>query len=115
MIRAVADTHTLIWYLFEDKRLSRRAKQFIDIASEKGDQIGFSAISVIEIVYLIEKAKINPDTLTRLLEATAAEDAALVEIPVTGQIADRMRSAPRESIPDMPDRIVAATALNLHI
>jgi len=115
MIRAVADTHTLIWYLFEDKRLSRRAKQFIDIASEKGDQIGFSAISVIEIVYLIEKAKINPDTLTRLLEATAAEDAALVEIPVTGQIADRMRSVPRESIPDMPDRIVAATALNLHI
>ncbi|MBA4380514.1 MAG: PIN domain protein [Anaerolinea sp.] len=115
MIRAVADTHTLIWYLFEDKRLSRRAKQFIDNASEKGDQIGFSAISVIEIVYLIEKAKINPDTLTRLLEATAAEDAALVEIPVTGQIADKMRSVSRESLPDMPDRIIAATALNLHI
>jgi len=115
MICAVADTHALIWYLFEDKRLSRRAKQFIDNASEKGDQIGFSAISVVEIVYLIEKAKINPDTLTRLLEAAAAEDAALVEIPVTGRIADKMRSVSRESLPDMPDRIIAATALNLHI
>jgi len=30
MIRAIADTHALIWYLFEDKRFSRPAKQFMD-------------------------------------------------------------------------------------
>jgi len=115
MIRAVADTHALIWYLFDDRRLSRRAKLLIDDASEKGEQIGFSAISIIEIIYLIEKGKINPETLTRLLEETVAEDAALIEIPVTGQIADRMTLVSRESLPDMPDRIIAATALTLNI
>jgi len=115
MIRAIADTHALIWYLFDDKRLSRPAKQFMDNAAKNGEQIGFSAISVIEIVYLVEKEKIKPETLERLLEATETSDAALVEIPVTGQIANKIRSVSRESIPDMPDRIIAATGLSLNI
>lgn len=115
MIRAIADTHTLIWYLFEDKRLSGSAKQFMDETAKSGEQIGFSAISVVEIVYLIEKGKINSETLTRLLKATSDDETALVEIPVTGQIAHTMRSIARASIPDMPDRIIGATALNLDI
>ena len=115
MIRAIADTHALIWYLFDDKRLSRPAKHFMDNAAKNGEQIGFSAISVIEIVYLVEKEKIKPETLERLLEATGTSDAAFVEIPVTGEIANEMRSISRESIPDMPDRIIAATGLSLNI
>jgi len=115
MICAVADTHALIWYLFEDKRLSPLAKRFMDNAAKNGEQIGFSAITTVEIVYLIEKERINPETLTRLLEATAMEDAALVEIPVTGEIANKMLTISRESIPDMPDRIIAATALHLNV
>jgi PIN domain nuclease of toxin-antitoxin system len=115
MIRAIADTHALIWYLFDDKRLSRTAKQFMDNAAKNGEQIGYSAISVIEIVYLVEKNKIKPQTLERLLDATGAGDAALVEIPVTGQLANKMRSVSRVSIPDMPDRIIAATGLSLNI
>ena len=115
MIRAIADTHTLIWYLFEDKRLSGSAKQFIDETAKSGEQIGFSAISVVEIVYLIEKGKINSETLTRLLKATSSDETELVEVPVTSQIAHTMRSITRASIPDMPDRIIGATALNLNV
>lgn len=89
MIRAVADTHAMIWYLFEDERLSRVAKEFMDDAAESGEQIGISAISMIEIVYLVEKAKINPETFERLRQSIEAGNAALVEIPVTGKIASR--------------------------
>lgn len=113
MIRAVADTHAMIWYLFEDERLSRVAKEFMDDAAESGEQIGISAISMIEIVYLVEKAKINPETFERLRQSIEAGNAALVEIPVTGKIASRMREVPRDAVPDMPDRIIAATALEL--
>ncbi len=113
MIRAVADTHAMIWYLFEDERLSRVAKEFMDDAAESGEQIGISAISMIEIVYLVEKAKINPETSERLRQSIEAGNAALVEIPVTGKIASRMREVPRDAVPDMPDRIIAATALEL--
>ncbi len=115
MIRAIADTHALIWYLFDDRRLSRPAKQFMEDAVKDGEQIGFSAISLIEIVYLVEKKKIKPDTLERLLKATGSKDAALVEFPVTGQVAGKMRYIPRDALPDMPDRIIAATALDLNV
>lgn len=50
MLRAVADTHTVIWYIFADNRLA-------------------------EIVYLSEKGRINPATLDRLLRAVEREDA----------------------------------------
>ena len=33
MIRGVADTHTAIWYLFGDARLSTKAKAVFDLAS----------------------------------------------------------------------------------
>ena len=115
MICAVADTHTLIWYLFDDKRLSRTAKKYMEEAAKSGDQIGISSISLIEIVYLVEKEKINSETLERLLQFIEAGDAALVEIPVTGNIANRMREISRDAIPDMPDRIIAATALELSV
>ena len=33
MIAAVADTHTALWHLFDDKRLSTDAERFIDEAA----------------------------------------------------------------------------------
>jgi PIN domain nuclease of toxin-antitoxin system len=60
MIVAIADTHTAVWYLFSDPRLGSTASAFIDDAVQKGDHIGVSAISVVEMVYLIEKGRISP-------------------------------------------------------
>lgn len=101
--------------LFEDERLSVVAKEFMDDAAKNGEQIGISAISLTEIVYLVEKAKINPETFERLIESIEADDAALVEIPVTGKIVKRIREVSRDAVPDMPDRIIAATALELSV
>ena len=62
MIAGVADTHTALWYLFNDPRLSISAGDFIDQAAESGSQIVVSSISLAEIVYLIEKKRLpeNP-------------------------------------------------------
>ncbi|WP_199194100.1 type II toxin-antitoxin system VapC family toxin [Pleurocapsa sp. CCALA 161] len=57
MIVAVADTHTIIWYLFNDERLSNIARQTIETAAVDGNQIGISSITLAEIVYLIELKK----------------------------------------------------------
>ncbi len=69
MIQAVADTHALIWYLFADERISPSARRIFDQAVESGDQVAFSAITLVEIVYLIEKSRIPQDTYDRLLDA----------------------------------------------
>ena len=110
-MRAVADTHALIWYLYDDRRLSVGAKRLFDESAAQGDQVGFSAISMVEIVYLIERGRINPATLERLLQTTQSENAALVELPVNREVARSVQNISWSSVPDMPDRIIAATAL----
>lgn len=115
MVRAVADTHALIWYLYDDKRLPVRARRFFDATAEQGDQVGFSAISMIEIVYLVERNRINPNTLELLLQVLESDGTVLVELPVNHNVASALKNVSWESVPDMPDRIIAATALGLDV
>ena len=113
MLRAVADTHALIWYIFSDNRLSPAAFALIQSALASADQIGFSAISLTEIVYLMEKQRVPVTTLQRLLQATVHNNAIFSEVPVDRNIAQAMLRVDRTQIPDLPDRIIAATALHL--
>jgi len=82
MLRAVTDTHTAIWYLYDDPRLSQRARTLIEEAASAGDQIGVSAITLAEIVYLNEKARIHPEALGRALIALDEPSAVLRELPL---------------------------------
>ena len=110
MIAGIADTHTAIWYLFSDERLGRGASAFIDATIANGDHIGVSAISFAEMVYLIEKARIPPTALDDPLVAIADPKNVLQQVTLDDEIAVNMRRIPREDIPDLPDRIIAATA-----
>jgi PIN domain nuclease of toxin-antitoxin system len=115
MIRAVADTHTFIWYLAGDKRLSERARHFISTTAEQGDSIAVSPISLIEVVYLVERNRVPANTLSRLIAELIATDSVFVEAPIDHLIAVIMEKVVASQIPDMPDRIVAATALHLGV
>jgi PIN domain nuclease of toxin-antitoxin system len=110
MIRAVADTHTVVWYLFGDPRLSDRARATIEDAAASGDQVAFSSITLAEIVYLAERGRIRIETLDRLLEAVEGDDAVLLEVPFDRSVARAMATIPRQEVADLPDRIIAATA-----
>ena len=115
MFAAVADTHTAIWYLFASPRLSHAAKNAMDGAAAQGRYVGVSSISLAEIVYLIEKQRIPPDTLQRLVKTLANPNEVLVEVPLDGVIVDFMTQIPRASVPDLPDRVVAATGLRFSV
>ena len=110
MIVAIADTHAAIWYLFSDPRLGSVASAFIDDATAKGDHIGVSAISLAEMVYLIEKGRIPANALHDLHAAIADSKAVLQHVPLDENIAMKMTEVPRQDIPDLPGRIIAATA-----
>ena len=111
MIAGVADTHAALWHLFDDKRLSVAAGDFIDRAAAAGLRIVVSSISLAEIVYLIEKNRLPANAYTDLKAALDDPAHVLKEAPFTVEIVDAMRQVPRVDIPDMPDRIVAATAV----
>jgi PIN domain nuclease of toxin-antitoxin system len=111
VIAGVADTHTALWHLFDDKRLSTPAGDFIDLAAAGRHRIAVSSISLAEVVYLIEKNRLPPSAYNDLKLALADPDHVLKEAPFTVQIVDALRQVPRAAVPDMPDRIVAATAV----
>ncbi len=111
MIAGVADTHTALWYLFGDLRLSTRAKEFIDQAAASRRSIEVSPISLAEIVYLVEKSRISALALEDLRSALENPNHVFKEAPFTKDVVNFMRQVSRDEVPDMPDRIIAVTAL----
>jgi len=111
MIAGVADTHAALWYLFGDPRLSVPAKAAFDTAASSRRKILLSVISLAEVVYLVEKNRLPASAYADLKKALHDLDHVLQEVPVTAEIIDAMLEVPRVDIPDMPDRIVAATAV----
>mgnify|MGYP001017853388 CR=1 FL=1 len=114
-IRMVADTHAVLWYLYNDVRLSAAATAFMDTLDQAGDQIAISSITFAEIVYLIEKGRIPPTAFERIVTALEQPNATLVEAPFDRVIARVMQRIDRSQVPDFPDRIITATALHLGV
>jgi PIN domain nuclease of toxin-antitoxin system len=115
MIAAVIDTHALIWYLYNDPRLSMRARQFMETAAQNGEQIAISSITLVELVYLIEKGRIASESLTLTASELKRTDSLFFEVPLNIDITRTLSQVNSEQIPDMPDRIIAATALHLGV
>jgi PIN domain nuclease of toxin-antitoxin system len=110
MIAGVADTHAALWYLLKNPQLSVTARQFMDDAASAGHDILLSPISLAEIVYLVEKNRLPASAYNELKAALLNPDYVIEEAPFTAEIVDAMHQVPRATVPDMPDRIVAATA-----
>jgi PIN domain nuclease of toxin-antitoxin system len=91
--------------------LSATAKQALDGAAASGE-IYLSAISLIELTYLVEKGRLSADVEARVSERAAAGGGVIV-VPVDVGVARALATVSRDAIPDMPDRIVAATATHL--
>ena len=115
MTSVVADTHTIIWYLVEPDRLSENALLALDRATNTGQSICISAISIVEVCYLVERGRLPELVLQRLLNVCDATDAVVVSVPLNRAIAETIHQIPRDSVPDMPNRIIATTALHLNL
>ena len=113
MPSVVADTHAAAWYLLDSPKLSQRALQHMSAAVDAGEIVFVPSISVVELLYLYEKGRIPADDWKRLNEGLAAEDSSLRVVPLTLGIAHDLARVPWRSVPDKPDRIIAATALHL--
>jgi PIN domain nuclease of toxin-antitoxin system len=111
----VADTHAIIWYLVEPERLSQVALDALERAIAAGSPVYVSAISLIEICYLIEKRRIASDLLQRILAVLNEPDPSLIVVPIDLAISIAVQNIDRDTVPDMPDRIIAATALHLNL
>ena len=111
----VADTHTIIWYLRSPEKLSTNAVTSLDNALNNGESIFISAISLVEMNYLVEKNRIPSSSLEQLLQLIDDPLVNLFVVPLDTQVAKAFTQIPREIVPEMGDRIIAATSLHLDL
>lgn len=114
MADIVVDTHIIVWHFADPTQFSTAAEAAIDNAEASG-AIFVSSITIVELIYLIEKNKIRRDILDLLRDALDDSTTAFRLMELNREIADELENIPRAVISDMPDRIVAATALHLNL
>lgn len=113
MSQYVTDTHPLLWHILGDPRLSAAARIVFTEADAGLHQILVPSIVLVEAIYLAEKSKIDPlvvDQLFFLLDLTPAN---YVVVPLEAGAVRTLRAINRSLVPDMPDRIIVATAKHL--
>ena len=104
----VLDTHVLVWFALDDRRLGGRAKRRLQRALKEA-KLSVSAFSYWEICLLAEAGRLLLDETPDAFRAEAVE-AGIDEIPVDGKIAIlATRLTGMHS--DPADRIIVATAL----
>src|SRR6266478_3051495 len=89
MSAVVADTHALLWYLNNNPLLSVPARTAFENAEQTGQPIYVPSIVIVEMR--------DPATAPTV-------------IPLDTETADALEQIVRADVPDMPDRIIAATA-----
>jgi PIN domain nuclease of toxin-antitoxin system len=107
--------HAALWYVLANPALSIRAKSFIDEAGRAGAAIAVSTISLAEIISLIEKQRLPVSAYHDLKAVLEDTSSVLKEISVHAGVVDAMHQVPRDQVPDMPDRIIAATGISLGV
>jgi len=112
-VSAVLDTHAAIWYFQRASALSYKALSSIRRAVESGRPVYISAISLVETIYLVERGRLPLAALQRLEAGLQDAASGLLVQAVDEDVARAVHQVPRDVVPDMPDRIIAATALHL--
>lgn len=114
MSGVVLDTHTVIWYVLKSTRLSAAGLAALERASDAAEPVYLASISLVETRYLIERGRVPEDVLNRLERALTGSDAVLTLASLDLEVAQAMAQIPRSLVPEMPDRIIAATSLHLN-
>lgn len=113
MSALVTDTHALVWYLMRSPKLSAMALARMRTTVATGDPLLVPTMCIVEIIYLIEKGRLPTIARERLVHHLDQPNSDLELAPLNRDVADAVQRIPREQVPDMPDRIIAATALHL--
>jgi predicted nucleic acid-binding protein len=87
----------------------------MDEAEMAGDRIAIASITFAEIVYLSERDRIPKATLPELLKLLNNGQSVWLEVPFNSSIATAMCQVDRAQVPELADRMIAATALYFNI
>lgn len=111
----VTDTHALLWHLSSDATLSATAAALFHRADAGTVEIIIPSIVLVEVVYLCERQRVSEDRIERILAFPYSVNSSYRIAPLDTPLIQALRRIPRSQAPDMPDRIIGATALYLDL
>lgn len=109
-MRYLLDTHIVVWWLIEDRRLPKEYARLLDRAERSGKAVGLSAISLWEIAKLVERGRLE---LTQSIDESLADlesNASLEILPLTARIAVESTRLGARFHSDPTDQLIVATA-----
>ncbi|MBM4425396.1 MAG: type II toxin-antitoxin system VapC family toxin [Chloroflexi bacterium] len=109
----VTDTHALLWHLSNDSALSAQAGEKFRLADIGGGEIFIPSIVLVEVVFLAERQRVPSERIDRIANLSVVPGSHYHLVPLDMALIQTMRRIPREIVPEMPDRLIAATALLL--
>jgi len=93
--------------------LSAPASRIFVDADAGQDRIVVPGTSLVEFVYLIERGRMDVEPYEELLRRLDAPEPSYALASLDQGTARAVSRVPRPAVPDMPDRIIVATALQL--
>jgi PIN domain nuclease of toxin-antitoxin system len=108
----VADTSTVVWYLTDPDALSGSAADALTAATAADAPILVADVSLLELVYLVEKAgnAISATSRDEIFAALEQADGPFDVVPLTSEIARAVAAVNRDHVSDPFDRVIVATA-----
>ena len=105
--RLLLDTHVLVRWLFEDKKLSREQARVLDAAVRRAEPVALSAMSLLEIAMLTNQGRLRT-RVDEFFEELQANPLFLI-LPLSYEVALEVASLGGD-LRDTADRAIVATA-----
>ena len=110
MDETVTDTNALIWHLTASPRLTPAARARFERADRGESRIYIPIICLVELIYLSERGRIPTAMLANALALIKTPGASYALADLNAIVLQNLPNVPRDAVPDMPDRIITATA-----
>jgi PIN domain nuclease of toxin-antitoxin system len=107
--RFLLDTHILVRWLVEPKKLSQEQRSAIEGAKQSGEPVAFSAMSLTKIAVLVSSEKLKLNVRLDEFFGELQANPFFQILPITFEIAAEVASLGR-SLSDPTDRTIVATA-----
>lgn len=109
----VLDTHALVWWVSDRRRLSANARRTLDAEVESSGQLYVSSISTWEIAMLVRQSRLVLTIDARDWLLAVEEIDSIRFVPVDNRIAIRSTALQEPFHKDPADRMIVATAQQL--
>jgi len=111
----VTDTHAVIWYLSGSKRLSHKARTIFQQAKTGHGHVIIPSIVLVETLFLVQRARLGEEIVKILLTLSENHQDGIYIYPLNKAVAQTLSSFGPAVIPELADRIIAATAVHLNL